>query len=628
MILLAPSATCQNQDLPNIFWFMSEDNSPLLGVYGNEIVHTPAMDKFGEQALVFDNAFANAPVCAPSRSTLITGMHASSLGSEHMRSKVNLPTGIRFFPQYLKEAGYFTSLRIKRDYNIPQQAGTWDIDQWWDLKDALKGRASNQPFFVFYNTWMTHEDKLRPGKIEDYFKGTMKYLGAHKLDSLERSIVKMDPEKVLVPDYLPNIPSVRAELALYYECMQRLDMEFALAMQFLKDSGELDNTIVIYTSDHGGVFGRSKRFTFETGLKIPMMMQVPEKYQQAFGIKTKRRTDQVVSLVDMAPTLLAFAGIEAPDYMTGKPIFDPNLAEDRMAYGFRGRMDESYDLIRTVRSKNYRYIRNFNPHRPQGQWIKYLWNAQSMQDWERLHLEGKLSKVEDRFFTPKAVEELYDVNKDPFNVNNLALLPEYQDLLKKMRQALFTEMQVTGDIGFIPEGEYFAASEKGETTYQAYADSQGMANIIQAARHCTKEPSANEALQYLKSETAAIRFWGATAFLQTDLKMNRKEKKAVIKALKMTLKDESGDVAATSAEALLVLGEKKVGADELAKLLSHQNPYVVLRVCNILDERAIKSAEIYTKLKALEQSDAFDDLSDKYIKNKLSRLLQAYEQGS
>jgi arylsulfatase A-like enzyme len=197
--LLAPEEKSELPP-PNIVWFVSEDNSPFLGVYGDSLAHTPTLDSFGRAGIIFDNAFSNAPVCAPSRSTLITGVLPVTLGSEHMRSNVEIPDAIRFFPNYLREAGYYNSLRLKRDYNIPGQDSTWAIDDWWLMEDALSGRQPDQPFFMFYNTWMTHEGKIHNhDKKWDYFRNTFEDLPESVQDSLISLIPETDPAEVIVP---------------------------------------------------------------------------------------------------------------------------------------------------------------------------------------------------------------------------------------------------------------------------------------------------------------------------------------------------------------------------------------------------------------------------------------------
>jgi len=258
--------------LPNIVWLISEDNSPFIGVYGDSLAKTPNIDHLASQGILYENAFSNAPVCAASRSTLITGMYATSLGTQHMRCLNPVPDFVRFFPAYLKEAGYYTTNRKKTDYNIPLQDGVWDND-WWDWKDAFNGMAKDQPFFMMYNTWMSHEDKIHSDeKAFEYYRETLRALFGHEFspeeieDSLRRFNFKTGD--IPLPPYHPPVEDMYSDWARYYNRLQMMDQEIGMVLSLLEEKGLLDNTIVFYFSDHGGVLPRSKRFPFESGLKV------------------------------------------------------------------------------------------------------------------------------------------------------------------------------------------------------------------------------------------------------------------------------------------------------------------------------------------------------------------------
>ncbi|MBV6654347.1 MAG: sulfatase-like hydrolase/transferase, partial [Mameliella sp.] len=500
---------------PNIVWFISEDNSPLLGIYGDTLARTPALDSFGRAGIVFENAFSNAPVCAPSRSTLITGMLPVTLGSEHMRSKVAVPEYVRFFPHYLREAGYYNSLRLKRDYNIPDQDSTWAVDKWWIMEDALPGRKPDQPFFMFYNTWMTHEGRIHNhDKKWDYFRNTFEDLTEAQQDSLIALIPETDPAVVTVPPYLPDEPVVREDIALYYDNMAMLDLEFKRFLDKLRATGEMDRTIIVYTSDHGGVVGRSKRFTFESGLRVPMLMWFPEKYRHLAPAPMGSRVSQPVSFLDLIPTFLNWAGAEVPEHLHGQSIAGADIdAMDEYAFGFRGRMDESYDLVRTIRDERYRYIRNYFPFRPGGQHIRFLWRAANVQTWEKAHQTGQLSEVQEQFWQLRSSEELYDTQADPHNVHNLAEDPAYANVLKRMRKDLKSANKAHQDIGFIPEGMLYANYKTDSTIYLVQGESAPLESIIQAADYATYKPEVDSIMVLLQSRCSAVRFWGVAGVL-------------------------------------------------------------------------------------------------------------------
>ncbi|MFW6370350.1 MAG: sulfatase, partial [Bacteroidota bacterium] len=293
-VVVLSSLSCQqNQkknskedvDPPNVIFIVSEDNSPFLGCYGDTNAHTPNIDKLAEEGVLYRNAFAVAPVCAPSRSSIITGMYASSLGSHHMRSHVTIPDEFRFFPHYLQEAGYYTVNRQKKDYNIVDQPEVWDEDEWWEYEDMLTGRENDQPFFAMFNTFMSHESKIH-GEREDDMLPYYKDAAISSQTGQSASQARIDsfnymhkPGSIPVAPYHPTTPEMKEDWARYYDCISMMDDEVGELLDNLEEDGHLQNTIVFYFSDHGGVLGRSKRFTFESGLHVPFIVRFPEKYQ-------------------------------------------------------------------------------------------------------------------------------------------------------------------------------------------------------------------------------------------------------------------------------------------------------------------------------------------------------------
>ncbi|MEM9526389.1 MAG: sulfatase-like hydrolase/transferase [Bacteroidota bacterium] len=616
LLFLSATLFAQEQTRPNIVWFVSEDNSPYLGAYGDSIVHTPHLDAFAREAILFRNAFANAPVCAPSRSAIITGRYPPAMGSQHMRSSVEVAEDIRFFPAYLREAGYYTTLRLKKDYNIPDQPGTWDVEKWWHLEDAFPERKAGQPFFMFYNTWMSHEGELHnfEKKQGRYFRSTFERMEEDSVQARLARVVRIDPNEVNLPAYLPDLPAVRQDMARYYEIMQLLDMEFHHFMQGLAVSGELDNTIIIYSSDHGGVLGRSKRFPLESGLHVPLMVRFPARHQALAPGAPGSALTTVTSFVDMAPTILALAGVKIPTGFAGKNFLAPAAAQkEEYAFGFRGRMDETYDMVRTLRDQRYRYVRNYNPHRPAGQRVNFLWQAPNLRAWEEAFHTGETTSVQAAFFQPRKAEELYDCWADPDNVKNLADDPIYQVTLRRMRKALQRQLAEINDTGFLPEAELFGQYEATGMTYQAYAATQPMKKIMRAAERATAGASERQLLRMLTDEIPAIRFWGATGCL-----VNKLDSPTAKTALKRALGDDNPSVRGVAAEALYLAGERGVVEDAMADLLKHENPYVVLRTANTLEHlRAFTPtiAQQIRQIAALDEKGRFD-----YAQRKCSYL--------
>lgn len=562
----------ETTELPNIIFIVSEDNSPFLGCYGDDQAHTPNIDNFAAQGILYENAFSVAPVCAPSRSSLITGMYASSLGSHQMRSKVAIPEEFHFFPYYLRQAGYYTVNRQKKDYNIIDQDDVWDDDQWWEYENMLKNRQDSQPFFAMFNTFMSHESKIHGEREDDmlpYFRSAAIESMTGTPASEERTNkfnFLHDPDNMDIPPYHPELETIKEDWARYYDCVSMMDDEVGELLKNLEQDGLLENTIVFYFSDHGGVLGRSKRFTFESGLRIPMIVRVPEKYSHITEMQPGSRTDRLVALIDLAPTVLNLVGLDIPEHFQGYPFLgEESDSEQRYTFGFRGRMDERYDFSRTARSKDFRYIRNYMPHRPWGQRVNYLWRAKNIQAWEDAYLSGETNEAQSRFWESKPVEELYDIHNDPHNVHNLAGDPQYSETLQEMREATAVWMTMINDKNFIPEGEFLAPLEDTTAFEYYYNNSQyDFENIKMTADRVIYGDTGNLDFieESLLSNDPVIRYWGAVGCC--ILKEQAEPLKPV---LKEKLNDPSLDVRIAAAEALYFMGEKGMAKNTLREIL-------------------------------------------------------------
>jgi arylsulfatase A-like enzyme len=546
----------EEQERPNILWIVSEDNSPLLGCYGDTFATTPVLDKLASEGILFENAFATAPACAPSRSTLITGVYPPSMGTQNMRSEYAIPSFIKFYPKYLREAGYYTSNNTKKDYNLsPDQENAWNESS---DKATYKNREHDQPFFSIFNLTISHESSI------------------HKpLDTLMH-----DPKLVPIPPYHPRTPEMEHDWAQYYDKVQMMDAQVGGILEELEKDGLTENTIIFYYSDHGGVVARSKRFMYESGLHIPLIIRCPEKYKHLLPKDLGARTDRIVTFLDFAPTLLSLAGIPIPDYMMGKAFLGKQATTAReYAYGFRDRMDEVYDLNRGVRDKQYRYIRNYMPHRAYGQYLQYLWHTGSLRSWEQAFKNGELNDVQSVFWKQKPPEELYDVLKDPHNVNNLAIDPAYSNVLEKMRTLNQQYILETHDSGFMPESEMISAS-KGSTIYDyVHSDNYPLEKILATAEMATIRDASNlpELIKRMDDADAVVRYWAATGcvILQND----------ALPAKAMLVKhanDSSVAVTIAVAEALYGIGDKETSLAILRKAIAHPELTARVHALNVI----------------------------------------------
>ncbi len=445
-----PQAT-QTTQRPNILWLSTEDISPDLSCYGDEYAHTPNLDKFATQSARYTNAFSSAPVCAPSRSAIITGMYPTTIGSLHMRSKAVPPAGVKAFPEYLRAAGYYCTNNSKTDYNFEAPPSNRPPDTVWDEtsnKAHWRNRQDkSQPFFAVFNFVVTHESQVRVP--DDQYKKNTARLKPEEFH---------DPAKAKLPPYYPDTPLVRKDWARYADNITAMDYMVADVLKQLEEDGLAENTVVFFWGDHGRGLPRAKRWVYDSGLRVPLMVRWPGKIKP--GI-----VDDVVSLMDLGPTVLSIAGVPIPPVMQAQAFLgDQKKTPRQYAYAHRDRMDESYDMMRSVTDKRFHYIKNFFPGRPYAQHIEYMEEMPTMQELRRLYKDhmnaldpnyGKaMTPAQLLFFRPeKPVEELYDVTVDPHEINNLAGKPEHQETLKRMRAALEQWQKQTKDLGLVPELE-------------------------------------------------------------------------------------------------------------------------------------------------------------------------------
>ncbi len=548
------------QQLPNILWLVSEDNSPWLGCYGDQTATSPNIDQLAKEGFLYTHAYANAPVCAPSRNTIITGVYASSSGNENMRSYYPKSAIIHLFPEYLKSIGYYCTNNSKKDYNI----GNDDPDVWDESSNQAhyKNRKPGQPFFAVFNCAITHESCL------------------HKPDTGQQ--LNHNPDAVKLAPYHPDTKEMRREYARFYDAIENMDRWVGEKLKELDEAGLAENTIVFYYGDHGGIIGRSKRFVYETGTRIPFIIRIPKKFRYLYpAAQPGSKVDRLISLIDLAPTMLSITGQSVPAYLQGHAFLGTKkTADPEYVHMFRGRMDERIDLCRAVRDKQYRYIRNYMPYRMYGQHLGYLWKAPSMRSWEEEYLKGNCNEIQSRFFRTKPVEELYDTEKDPWEVNNLANNTAYSAVLLRMRNENKRWMEQTLDAGFIPEGLKETISKK--TTIYDYMRSgaQSIDELVAVSdlANFASVKDITKLSHFLSDPDEVIRYWAACGLLQ----MGDKAKKSV-PALKKSLTDPSADVAITAAEALYRMGFKTESRQAILKYLNSSEIMVQLHTLNVID---------------------------------------------
>lgn len=467
MLLLALQAGLlhaqSQQDKPNILWITVEDITTFIGAYGDRQVKTPNIDQLAKEGVLYTHAYQVSGVCAPARAALITGMYPTSVGAHHMRTgtgeiappgggakakpdgipssySVVLPPQVKAFPEFLRKAGYYTSNNQKQDYQFDAPVTVWDES---GPAASYRNRVKGKPFFSVFNFFLTHESMV----------------------ALRKDPLLEDPAKVSVPPIFPDTAAVRGDIARMYTNIELMDRQVGELIQMLKDDGLYDNTIIFFFADNGGNLPWMKREILERGTHVPFIVRFPG------GKRADTSSDELVSGVDLAPTVLSLAGVSIPDYMQGQAFLGDQQAKSSRQYVFaaRDRMDTEYDRVRMVRDKRYRYLYNYMPEKPYYQSLKFRMMIPMMQDILKLEAEGKLPPATAAWFKPKPVEELYDAEQDPWEQHNLVDDPGYKSKLEEFRHAFQAWTNKYSDMGGVPERDMLVQMWQGRNEPPATA---------------------------------------------------------------------------------------------------------------------------------------------------------------
>ncbi len=479
-----------------------------------------------------------------------------------MRSMTRLPAGWKLFPGYLRDAGYYASNNVKEDYNIEKPVGTWDESS---NKAHWRNRAPGQPFFSVFNLTITHESQIR----------TRPHTWVH------------DPAKVRVPAYHPDTLEVRQDWAQYYDNITTMDAQAGRVLAELENDGLADNTIVIHFGDHGSGMPRSKRWPYNSGLNVAMVAHFPEKWKHLApkDYAPGTTSNRLVSFVDLAPSMLSLAGIEPPDFYQGQACFGGRFDAPARKYvfGFRGRMDERYDCVRTVRNDRYVYVRNYMPHRVYGQHLAYMWETPTTRVWERMYKKGKLNDAQRKFWEPKPAEELYDLVNDRDEVNNLAGSPQHVTVLGELRNAHREQVLKIRDIGLLPEAEIHSRA-KGGAPYDAGHDVRVFpVERVLTAAEAASSLKVTDLAGFLKDPDSGVRYWGAMGYL-----IRRKPAPVAL------LSDASPSVCIAAAESIAAFGadsDLQSAIDRLVALAdpAKHGPYVAMQSLASIDALGAKA---------------------------------------
>ncbi len=432
-----PSST-NLSERPNIVWLVFEDQSPdFLPIYGDNTQSLPTIEAIAKKGVIYDNAFSPAPVCAPARSAIITGMYPTTLGTHNMRTynpnrnfnqpSIDIPVysplvpeNVKVFTHYLKSNGYYCTNNAKEDYNFETPLATWDES---GRKATWGNRPENSPFFAVFNFGITHESQIWKNGKKELF---------------------VNPDSIQVPPFFPNDSIVRHDLAVNYSNLKRLDQQLNKIIQQLKEDNLYDNTYIFFYGDHGGPFPRYKRSVYDTGIKIPLVVKYPK------SVHFNTRNDELVSFIDFAPTVLSIAGINPPSYMQGKAFLGAYKSSEERNYIFAAsdRFDECYDKRRVIRSKQFKYIKNYFPETPYAIPVSYRMQMPMMKHMVAMDSLNQLKGNQKLWFSKtKPKEEFYDIVKDPYELNNLASKSAYSSQIQIFRNELQDWVEETNDLG-------------------------------------------------------------------------------------------------------------------------------------------------------------------------------------
>ena len=550
---------------PNIIWLVAEDIGPALGCYGDSLAHTPNIDRLARHGLVFDRAYATAPICAPSRSCLMSGLYATSLGTQHLRCEIPFPEELKTLPEYLTEVGYFTSNRNKTDYNFDPE-GRWK--HWSGSYAPWRHRKGDEPFFSFINVGPTHEG---PANIEERYLQSIQDLNEEEL---------IDPQRITPPPYYPDLPETRELWARYYHLIAAMDKNVGRVLDSLETDGLMENTLIFFFGDHGFGMPRYKRWLYHTGLHVPLVVYAPNKYAHLLPEEPNTHRQDLVSFVDYVPTVLSLAGAELPPHLEGQVFLGPDRAQSRShVFAARDRADDMFEMSRAIIDEQFIYIRHFMPHLP---YIQSGFINSDRKDSYRLlraaHKQGITNEEQEKLWNPKPQEELYDLLNDPQELSNLALYPDFQGIKSKLKGQLLHTLTEQKDLGLLTESEYMRRSNgRSPYTYARESDSFAVGEILSTAK-LVGSKMEESMLNKLTHSDSGVRYWAAMSLRNFPGKLSDR----AISLLENCLADPSPSVQILAAETLCSIGQPEKAINSLGNWVQSDDKRIALEAARTI----------------------------------------------
>lgn len=543
--LEASAANNKKKERPNILWVTFEDTSSYeFGCYGNKDVHTPNADSLAAQGIQFMNAWSVAPQSSPARSSLITGCYAPTYGMDVHPVSYDTPADI-FFPQRLREAGYYCTNNSKTHYNSTNNnKACWDECTKTASYNSPK-RGKDQPFFAVFNTVTSHMGRIRTFHTDG------------RRDYTKEGIYT---ELLTLPSYVPDLPEVRSDYAGHLEAVQDVDTWLGFFLKDLKDKGLDDNTIIFFFSDHGGCVPRGKGYLYESGLKVPLIAYFPEKWKHLANGKSGK-DNSLVNFTDLGPTVLSLAGVKPTKNMQGKAIFGEYASKEerKVQFAFAANQLHHFMPVRAVTDGHIKYMRSYIPYRQFALRNYYQWGMPSNKAWDKLVLGNHNTNPDWALtFDAHPAEMLFDLDKDPGELHDLSSSPEYAEVLAKMRNELSNHIRNTHDLGF-----FLPTSRTGHVLYDVVRkDKYPMEELYKLVEAAGIGDVASLPLfeKAIASSHRDMRFWGAVGYAELA---HKKQISQCPQALADLLKDEDPYVASEAAYAVAYLGKPQEGIARL-----------------------------------------------------------------
>jgi arylsulfatase A-like enzyme len=575
---LAPQSNLQaaTDERPSILWIIAEDASCHIGPYGETALETPNLNTLAAEGVKFSSAFVTAPVCSSSRSAMITGMVQSTLGVHNHRSQTDSGKGkgspayldsyrlpIKMLPELFKQAGYHTALNSgvdqdggpgKTDYNFLWHRFEYDSAHWLDC-------PKDQPFFA--------QLQLRGGKNRG------------------NDSESVDPAGVALPPYYPGHPVIKEDWAQYMNSWLKVDHQVGQAVQQLKSAGRLENTVIFFLTDHGISHLRGKQYLYEEGIRIPLIVRFPK------GRFAGATRDDLVTQIDVSATSLGLAGIPIPNYVQGQDILAADYAAKQAVFSGRDRCDETVDILRSVRSARFKYIRNFMSYIPHVQPNQYKDGKEIMQVMKRLHAAGELNVLQGRVFNPaRPTEELYDLKNDPNETVNLAGDPKYDETRLAFRKRLYTRMERDQDLGLIPEPILEDLGRRNKSKYHILTQPENATMVRDLIDIIVAGETGNVAhlLRGLEDENPSVRYWAATW-------LGNQKVADASKVLNQATGDRVPAVRVAAALALSRLGQPEQGIPIILETIEDENWLAGMYAIRALEWSGVRSPAAHVAVK-------------------------------